>query len=459
MSQVLNNDSLHPRVQDKFPAGMSYGHLPASNSMIVDRKTVKDLPVSGSVFGTTNASLRQIQFRINSPDLIDPNTVRLEFFHKCSRVDQAEVSPNATVQIDDFAHSLIDNIVVKVSSQEIERVDEYGVLANALSYYSMPQQYYRNQAAVNEGAYKFAADSVAANTEAQARARDGSWYSIPLTAIGLFRQKKFLPPNLDIMLEINLDSFAKSHKVGSTNGQNVDSPYDAFSLEQVRLCMDTVSVFADWYGHYDRAIQSASGISLPIETFELVPQVVTNPNGSYAISKGAKDLITVLTLFRKSATLASSIFYSKSTFERMNLKGYQYKLANKSYPQDPTNNFAEMFNESQKGFNQLGSIDAGGIVDKAYFTGTDGDSGSGLFLIAQNLQNSMESIFSGQNTKSQGYQLNFYWQNRVAGSDDPSDQGAYANDNPSSTNSYQASNYMHMIKIVDLRDGRLYVSS
>ena len=456
MSQILSNAALHPKVSESLPGALNYGSIPPANSVIVDRKTVRETPMSGSVFGTTSAALKQMQFRLNSPNLIDPETVRLNFYHRCYGAGKAAVSANARVRCDDFIQSIIDSVVIKIGSQEAERIDDYAVLANALSYYSMPQEYYDRQASVNEGAYMYSTSATSADA-AMAAASAGAWYSIPIH-VGLFRQNKLLPPNMDITVELNLDSFAKSHIVSSTDGNVVQSPYAEYELLECKLTMDEVSVFSSWYGHYDKAIQSDSGISLPIETYELVPAVVTQPNSSFLISRGVKDLRTILSVWRRSSQLADVTNSSKAQFQRANVRGYQYKLAGKSYPVDYTDNYAQMFTEIQKGFAQLGSIDSGGVIQRTRFTGVDGAAGASLFAIAQNFQNSNESPFSGANTLTQGYAVTFAFQQRDANSSLPQDQGAYAADNPSSANSYQVNNYLHSMKIIDLRSSRLFIT-
>lgn len=65
-----------------------------------------------------------IRFIINSDGYLDPYSTYLQF-----EIDFSDMEEGNIVQLDGSAHSLIRTMVIKGGSTELERIEEYDVLA------------------------------------------------------------------------------------------------------------------------------------------------------------------------------------------------------------------------------------------------------------------------------------------------------------------------------------------
>lgn len=257
--------------------------------LIRARQQRRFFPINGKN-GYGSAANNEIEFRISTDDLIDPQTMYVSF----------DLSLNNRLSVvDDVISSLVKEVEVYFGDKPLERIQDFGFVQNAMIYNTSNTSYYENELSVLSGAYKLTNEirNITATNQATADAqanpaaidvnidraghRGSGKFIMPLESLGLARIRTLLPVfqnNLRIILKL-----ARPQDCMSANA-------DHYAMDNVSFCCDTITVDEGYRATLLSAIQSEAGFTIPIQTFSVIErslqagplQLINIPGLSYA---------------------------------------------------------------------------------------------------------------------------------------------------------------------------------
>ena len=438
MSQgLLENNHLMKSVNQRVPIQAKY-RTEMAEDIITDRNKIQIYPLNGRDFGsgvgTQSGKNQIINFRLKSDDFIDGNTVRLQFKYQISGAGTAGAtgtviayrnSTNYNVILhDDQMHSIIRNMKISINSQNLENIDNYGSHVNMLTYASTPPEYYKKVLSATEGAYRYVEDSLPNNNSAfntttyeGRRSVEGYYVSIPLHC-GLFRQTSFLPPNLPIDIQLQLDDVNKccrALRAGSTaTGVLYTVPTNyAYNVSEVQLSYDAVRLHEAYYARFQQEVAS-SGVPIELDTYQNIDVTLQNSAvNTLILSRGVSRLRSIYAVIQKSAPADLDDGSQSKFLSAGGLQQLYFQINGRYYPNNNGyQNTAMAYDGLLEAMGQMGDYDARNMLtwnryNNNEYGSVDGDMGD-MFIVGQNFQKSFSARSSGLDSASMGGIVNVY---------------------------------------------------
>ena len=446
------------------------------SSVITQRSTIKYYPTTGTQIKSTDA--KTSIFRLSASDFLDPRTTCLQF--------RLSVG-SAQIRMEDLYTSLIQSITCVIGGVETSHVDNFGEAFKMVSYATCPESVYKHQWNATMGAWKYvprarfsARQNQASHaldlagdgqtgvqlgwvmddnsypmldrenhlyTDWNATGKRGVTVSIPLAEIlGEFRMKQFLPllflGSIDITIQwANIDKaciFGQQFTVDADKDITVANTAIAAEDQYYQiddLCVHTDLVTLD--PTYTKLLQglvssSPQGLVMPYESYTTFNRSFRNSGGmdSIYLSKGVSYLKRMLWAIRPMQHVANR-YVDKSNFKFADAHiAHQTEVGGRLFPENRVTDLATCYVELQKACDQQGSVDAGGIINEANYTGRypggatyqsfyiPEDSPAApvtqphrelpqCFIMGQNFERALGSggLLSGLNLKVSGYSI------------------------------------------------------
>lgn len=373
-----------------------------------------------SINGTTfNNSNNRILIDVQSDGFLDTRQSYLRF--------KVKNSSGVTLRLDGSAHSLINRLRLEgPNAQELERIDQYNVLAQALLDAQVGEDQCKSSLAALAGTdYDQLMDSSGNYTKyapvGVTIVSGGSrTFCIPLAASGLLSNDRYVPlPFISGQLRIEL---ILESMVNAFTSLNADAPlFDSVSVENVAFVAQIVN-FSDDFMTQFKSVLAQRPIQWHGQTYRRIGSIVAAGTGSanVILNERARSIKSLFSIFRSSSALAKSerkiggrVYPggANGTFQ------YQIKVGGKLYPLQPisvdgnaaTINVAESYAELQKALGTLHNITRSSSITPSQWVSTtvsahDGanitwPNESGKFIMAIDLENfNGEEMESGLNT-------------------------------------------------------------
>lgn len=249
------------------------------NSVIKNRSTRFFNPINGQ--NAYGSGKKEIEFQISHQDLFDFSTMAL--FFNFSGTD----SDGDDLELDDGASSVIQTVEVYLADQLIERVEQYGLLTQAMTLATSNDSYYTRELNAMSGVHRYA-DGL--------DARQGD-FVMDFGILGISKVAQYVP-----VYQNNLRIVIKLASGAVACGKNAD-----YALNGVKIICDTVEPIESYRDRLNAMIRSEEGISIPLQTFDVKtrafePQM--NFNLSYAEMDSLYGLVKQPTGTEWSAGLA-----------------------------------------------------------------------------------------------------------------------------------------------------------
>jgi hypothetical protein len=418
---------LMPRVEEVVPDFAMLKDRLTGSSVVEERYTATMVPSSGDSYTVGGSGSKLMILRVaNQNDYIDTSTMVLNFKAQSSL-------PFASVYaLDDHILSLVDTINVKVGGQTVEVLNNVGHLVNALLQGSMPADYYRQNGAF-EGCYIYDKTQDAGvpgagdlgsslvdplfDNSAYLKARwaignawfkNGRYYSIPLTLLGLcrlptlFAARNFQDVTIEILFKSNLASAVWQQ---NANSATTAIGSEVCNISDVTLTYDCCRMSADYYALMDNELKmpNGSGVAYPIDTYQVQPaQIAAGASGSspltrIVVAKGTRFLKSVYGVTKPTVGETSTLYRNNSQSGNFGFNSYQVIINSKRYPQLQIQTSANAFQELQKAYNALGSVAAGAQINWFNYIGSPANRVVGGTVLANN----QDAVVSG--TKDGSY--------------------------------------------------------
>jgi hypothetical protein len=407
-----------PRVEEVVPDYVMLKDRLTGSSVVEERYTATQVPSSGDNYAVGGSGVRLMIIRVaNQNDYIDTSTMVLNF-----KLGAAGNASGCDLALDDHVMSIVDTINVKIGGQTVEVLNNVSHLINALVQGSMPPDYYQQSGGM-EGLYIYdkhnssrfanADNSPDYNNSSLLRARwtvgnswlkNGRYYSVPLTLLGicrlptLFAARNFQDITLEILLRNNFTGCCWQASPQTTASTWPATNTNFLQISDVTLTYDCCRMSADYYALMDNELKmpNGSGVAYPIDTYQVQPALIPATSGSVdagtatatpyttantygsptqggltriVVAKGTRFLKGVYGVSKPSASETSTYWRNCSTNGNYSFSSYQVIINSRRYPQLQIQSSAVAFQELQKAYNQLGSVNGGSLINWYNYVG------------------------------------------------------------------------------------------
>lgn len=441
---------LMPSVEEVVPDFVMLKDRLTASSVVEERYTATQVPSSGDSYSVGGAGTKLMIIRVaNQNDYIDTSTMVLNMKVQSSQ------GGASVLALDDHILSLVDTINVKVGGQTVEVLNNVGHLVNALVQGSMPYNYYKQNGSFeglyiydkwNDSAVTGTATNFPNNNPDVTNAalldqkwfvgnqwfKNGRYYSVPLTLLGLcrlptlFAARNFQDVTIEILFRTQLQGCAWKATPQTADPATAESAI----ISDVTLTYDCCRMSADYYALMDNELKmpNGSGVSYPIDTYQVQPATIAaggNPplpntataatvtytanNGALTrivVAKGTRFLKGVYGVTKPQGAESDYAWRNNSTNGNFSFNSYQVIINSKRYPQLQIQSSAQQFQELQKAYNQLGSVAGGALISWWNYVGQpilrNGAFGSAVGGAAAQITTLQDAVLGGKDGTSLG---------------------------------------------------------
>lgn len=403
----LTTPFLMPKVEEVIPNNSLLKDRVTSSSVVEERYTASQVPSSGDTYGVGGSATKLMIVRVaNQNDYIDTSTMVLNF--KAQALGAGDSAATPDVAIDDHIFSLVDTINVKIGGQTVEVLNNVGHLVNGLVQASMPIAYYKQNGGF-EGLYAYnrwndvsGANANAAPDHTGSAALDARWdignawlkngryYSVPLTLLGLcriptlFAARNFQDITIEILFKNSVNAACWQRNPMGTSSTWANTATNYIKISDVTLTYDCCRMSADYYALMDNELKmpNGSGVAYAIDTYQVQPASISAGSSVSAgtaapapnltrivVAKGTRFLKSVYGLTQPTVAESSPNWRNNSQHGNFSFGSYQVVINSKRYPQLQIQSSAAAFQELQKAYNQLGSVAAGNLLSWYTYVG------------------------------------------------------------------------------------------
>ena len=242
-------------VQDELVKSLDYKLGSSNVNYVQSRKDVQYFPSSLSTFTPTTSRVARIPLT-SGMDFIDPESIKIAFR---VRNNDATLDLNAGTQ---EPSCFIKRVQLFANGQRCDDISEYG---RCCFLYSLlkPAEWYKNKGIT--GFWE-----LAGLTPAPVPAQSFKDVLMTPTLIGMFQSGKFLPPQLNLVLELEFAEPADALRPG---GGSTD-----YAIENVRVLASQVTLDSALYESYQKILLSGRSLVFAYPTMHT--QVSSIPAGS-----------------------------------------------------------------------------------------------------------------------------------------------------------------------------------
>ena len=191
----------------------------------------------------------------------------------------------------------------------------------------------------------------------------------------LFTLRNFQDVTIEILFKSSLQS--SCWVANKTESTWAASSASTINISDVTLTYDCCRMSADYLAIMDNELKSpaGSGVSYPIDTYQVQnAQLSTGSGGTTAgtgigpltrivVNKGTRFLKSVYGVSKQQAGESSTLWRNNSSSGNLGFNSYQVVINSRRYPQLQIQSSAQAFQELQKAYNKLASIDGGSVVN------------------------------------------------------------------------------------------------
>ena len=248
-------------VNDELVSSLDYKLGSSNVNYVQSRKSVQYFPSSLSTFTPTTSRVARIPLT-SGMDFIDPESIRIAFR---VRNNDATLDLNPGTQ---EPSCFIKRVQLFANGQRCDDISEYG---RCCFLYSLlkSQEWYKNKGIT--GFWE-----LAGLVPAPIPATNYKDVLMAPTLIGLFQANKFLPPQLNLVLELEFAEPADALRPG---GGSTD-----YSIENVRVLASQVTLDSALYESYQKILLSGRSLVFAYPTMHT--QVSSIPAGSTSHGEG-----------------------------------------------------------------------------------------------------------------------------------------------------------------------------
>ena len=268
-------------VQDELVKSLDYKLGSSNVNYIQSRKDVQYFPSSLSTFTPTTSRVARIPLT-SGMDFIDPESIKIAFR---VRNNSATLGLNPGTQ---EPSCFIKRVQLFANGQRCDDISEYG---RCCFLYSLlkPQEWYRNKG--------IAGFWEVAGAPAPVPAESFKDVLMAPTLIGMFQAGKFLPPQLNLVLELEFAEAADALRPGEGSTD--------YTIENVRVLASQVTLDSALYESYQKILLSGRSLVFAYPTMHT--QVSSIPAGSTSynvtVARAFTKLLGAFVTFRDTASL------------------------------------------------------------------------------------------------------------------------------------------------------------
>ena len=312
-------------VQDELVKSLDYKLGSSNVNYIQSRKDVQYFPSSLSTFTPTTSRVARIPLT-SGMDFIDPESIKIAFR---VRNNSATLGLNPGTQ---EPSCFIKRVQLFANGQRCDDISEYGRCCYLYSLLK-PAEWYRNKGIT--GFWEVA------GAPAPVPAQSFKDVLMAPTLIGMFQAGKFLPPQLNLVLELEFSEAADALRPGEGSTD--------YTIENVRVLASQVTLDSALYESYQKILLSGRSLVFAYPTMHT--QVSSIPAGSTSfnvtVARAFTKLLGAFVTFRDTASLLGEC----SNFEHpgdgnqfsANSLESQMQLGALQYPRYPMASDAEHF--------------------------------------------------------------------------------------------------------------------
>ena len=308
-------------VQDELMGSLDYKLATSNVNYVQSRRDVQYFPSSLSTFTPTTSRVARIPLT-SGMDFIDPESVKIAFRVRNTDGGGGQVFPGSFE-----GNCFIKRVQLFSNGQRTDDISEYG---RCCWLYSLlkPQEWYNGRA--YEGFYP-------TNLGNPPSILDGNYRDvlIPPTLIGLFQSGKMLPPQLNLVLEIEFAEAADALWPGGTGSAS-------YSIENVRVLASQVTLDSALVESFNKVL--LSGRSLVFSYPTMHTQVSSIPAGtsqhSVTVARAYTKLMGAFVTFKDDDDALGEVMNLEYPAINGQLES-QMQLGALQYPRYPMASLAE----------------------------------------------------------------------------------------------------------------------
>ena len=311
-------------VNDELMQSLDYKMRTSNASYVISRKDVQYFPSSLSTITPTTSRVVRVPLTSGS-DFIDPESIKVAF-RFVNNDDTNDYHP-----IMGHPACLIKRIQLFANGQRTDDIDNY---ARTVHLYTLlkPREWWINQS--NEG---FEINDVGSFPHALPESHFQEVLMAP-TLVGLLGCGKMLPPQLNLVLEIEFADPADTVRGGQNS--SVD-----FSIQNVRVLASQVTLDSALVESFNRVL--LSGRSLVFSYPTVHTQVTSVPAGStefnVTVARAYSKLLGAFVTFRANAAQegVTDLEHPGNQADGTSFLESQMQIGSLQYPHYPAKGFAE----------------------------------------------------------------------------------------------------------------------
>lgn len=352
-------------VEDNLIESLSFKLRPGA-SYVTDRRSVTYFPQGGNSYSP--AGVKVIKLMLTGDSWMDPSTVKL--FMNIKNDSAADITPRVA-----GPWGMFRRLRILCGGQICEDLDLYGRLHEQF-HMMKPTEKRENDAIEGFGEFYVALSAGAERVVA----------FTPFS--GLLSQDKYLPIRYSpLQVELEVVSSADEAFSGA-------SP--AFTLSDVQLKADLVTLDNSLDNEYAQHLLSGKSLPINFSTFTTASQVITNLNTTVNVSRALTRLKGVYVSLSTDAGGAKEVnnFYHPMGFayDKSKELSFEMQIGAKKYPEYPIQSAAEAFYQLRK---SLGLHARNALMD---IRATEYRTNK--FVIGIDTEKVLGASFSGHNSKS-----------------------------------------------------------
>ena len=267
--------------------------------------------------------------------------------------------PSAFTVLQNGASTIISTMRILEAGNEIERIDEYGLLQRWLSLYHFHLEWVQSDGNI-QGYYEDKLSGWKLNVSVLGTRSVKVNYCVPLWACGYFKQRYVPNPLMqEWQLEMTLDNFANTVTTipggGSSSGQVATN----WTITNMELVIDILEP-KPWYQMMIFEKRQMGALFMMIDSVTHHSRNINGSNDTVILTDKMESISKILWGLRLSTDINSTSGDSgiaRSILDSTNnvaLKDYKYKLGAMTYPDQPISHIKSLNINVPDGFNVTG---------------------------------------------------------------------------------------------------------
>ncbi|CAE7581880.1 unnamed protein product, partial [Symbiodinium necroappetens] len=315
-------------VNDELISSLDYKMRTSNASYVVPRNDVMYYPSSLSSFTPTTSRVARIPLT-SGTDFLDPDSIKVAF--RVQNNDATLALQPALVDPGCF----VKRVQLFANGQRVEDVQEYG---RCMQLYSClkPKEWWDNRGV--EG-FKQGNDAF---TRPESIAATRYWDVLMAPSLlGLFKAGKMLPPELNLVLEIEFAPPAEAVRPGDAGSED-------YEIQNVRVLASQVTLDSALVESFRRVLLSGRSLvfSFPAMHTQVssIPDAATSHN--VTVARAFTKLLGAFVMFYNSASVEGPVRDLRNPSQTVGVEGVmesQMQLGSLQYPHNPMSSTAEHF--------------------------------------------------------------------------------------------------------------------